>query len=157
MIDRPVPLSDAIRKRMEGQRRRDTAVEIAIRRQLHKLGFRYRVDFRPEPSLRCRGDIVFSKRKLIVFVDGCFWHGCPLHATAPKNNAVWWRDKLDNHMSRDRRNTAELEALGWTVKRFWEHEEPKEIVLAIRAVLSATPHAKLGLDTGIHGGEMWTR
>lgn len=107
---------------MQLQRRRDTCLELDIRRQLHRLGFRYRVDHRPEPELRVRGDIVFTKRKIVVFVDGCFWHGCPEHATVPKNNAEWWRQKLDANIERDRRSRAALRALGWTVIVVWEHE-----------------------------------
>lgn len=107
---------------MQLQRRRDTCLELDIRRQLHRLGFRYRVDHRPEPELRVRGDIVFAKRKIVVFVDGCFWHGCPEHATVPKNNAEWWRQKLDANIERDRRSRAALRALGWTVIVVWEHE-----------------------------------
>lgn len=124
---------------MQGQRRRDTTSEMQVRRKLHAAGFRYRVDHRLEPSLRCRGDIVFRRAKIVVFIDGCFWHGCPLHATSPRNNAQWWREKLDANMSRDRRNQLELERLGWRVLRFWEHEEAQHVVEKIsEAVYVAT-------------------
>ena len=118
----PEPLSEDVRRRMQRQRRRDTSLELAIRRRLHALGYRFRVDHRLEPSLRVRGDIVFTKRRLVVFVDGCFWHGCPEHATAPKNNAAWWREKLRANMERDRRNRDTLRELGWIVVSVWEHE-----------------------------------
>jgi len=128
----PEPKDDAIRQRMQRQRRRDTGIELAIRRRLHELGYRFRVDHRPEPSLRVRGDIVFTRRRVVVFVDGCFWHGCPLHATAPKSNADWWREKLDANKERDARNTVALGQLGWTVLRIWEHEDPAIAVASIR-------------------------
>lgn len=131
----PEPLNDSIRQRMQRQRRRDTALELDIRRALHASGYRFRVDFRMEPALRTRGDIVFTRRRLVVFVDGCFWHGCPQHATAPKNNAEWWRQKLDGNMARDRRVDEQLRQRDWTVVRIWEHEIASDAVTRVRAVL----------------------
>ena len=82
-------------------------------------------------------DITFPAPQIAVFIDGCFWHGCPEHATSPKANAAWWRVKLDKNMARDVETTAHLESLGWTVLRFWEHEAPGEIAARVRdAVLS---------------------
>ncbi|MEP9415803.1 very short patch repair endonuclease [Gordonia sp. VNQ95] len=127
----PEPLDETVRQRMKSQRRRDTEVEMEIRRRLHAVGLRYRVDYRPESSLRCRGDIVFTRAKLVVFIDGCFWHGCPDHATAPKNNSNWWREKLEANKFRDRRNTDALVGLGWEVLRFWEHDPPELVVASI--------------------------
>lgn len=75
---------------------------------------------------------MFTRRRVVVFVDGCFWHGCPLHATAPKSNADWWREKLDANKERDARNTVALGQLGWTVLRIWEHEDPAIAVASIR-------------------------
>lgn len=126
MSDLPLPADEGTRIRMRRQGRRDTKPELAVRRRLHAFGYRFRVDYKPEPDLRCRGDIVFTKRKLVVFVDGCFWHGCPIHATAPKNNAEWWREKLDANMARDRRTDLTLERRGWTVLRLWEHLPAEE-------------------------------
>jgi DNA mismatch endonuclease (patch repair protein) len=137
----PEPLDDVVRRRMKRQGRRDTSVELAIRRQLHALGYRYRVDFRLEPSLRCRGDIVFTRRRVVVFVDGCFWHGCPVHATAPTNNAEWWRAKLDANIERDNRNRTALSQLGWTVIRVWEHEDSCGAVDRIRDALGTPTQA----------------
>lgn len=134
-MEMPEPLNDSIRRRMQSQRRRDTALERRIRTALHRNGLRFRVDYRPEMSLRCRGDLVFTRWKVIVFVDGCFWHGCPRHATSPANNAEWWREKLDANIERDRRNDQSLNALGWTVVRIWEHEETGKAVERIRAAL----------------------
>ena len=133
----PEPLNETIRQRMQRQRRRDTTHEMAIRRALHALGYRFRVDFRPEPSLRTRGDIVFTRKRLVVFVDGCFWHGCPQHATAPKANAEWWREKLAQNIARDRRVDEHLGELGWAVLRIWEHEPVAAAVSRIRATLGA--------------------
>lgn len=74
--------------------------------------------------MRCKADIVWRGLRLAVFIDGCFWHGCPIHATRPKANGAWWAQKLDANMRRDGRTTVELNKLGWTVLRFWEHEDP---------------------------------
>lgn len=134
---KPEPLNDHIRRRMQQQRRRDTKLEVGIRKELHRLGFRFRVDYRPEKSLRCRGDIVFTRRKVIVFVDGCFWHGCPIHATMPVNNAEWWRKKLAGNVERDKRNTAALEELGWNVLRVWEHETVESATQCVLRALDA--------------------
>lgn len=127
----PDPLDETIRRRMQRQGRRDTAVELAIRRRLHALGYRYRIDHRPESTLRTRGDIVFTRKKLVAFIDGCFWHGCPLHSTAPKNNAAWWAAKIASNKERDERASAALGHAGWTVVRAWEHEDPDEVVQRI--------------------------
>lgn len=131
----PEPPDDVVRRRMLRQRRRDTGTEWAIRRRLHAAGFRYRVDVRPDVSLRCRGDIVFARAKVVVFIDGCFWHGCPLHGTQPKKNAEWWRDKLAKNVERDRRNTENLMALGWCVVRVWEHEDLESALARITIAL----------------------
>ena len=130
----PEPLNEVVRSRMKAQKRRDTKLELSIRRDLHARGYRFRVDHRLEPSIRVRGDIVFTKRKLVVFVDGCFWHGCPEHATAPKNNADWWREKLAANVARDSRANNELRGLGWTVLRVWEHESTE---VAVERILRA--------------------
>lgn len=137
----PEPLDETVRRRMQRQRRRDTPLELEIRRRLHALGFRYRVDFRLAPPLRARADICFTKQKVAVFIDGCFWHGCPQHATSPKNNAEWWREKLDANIARDRRTDAALGERGWTVIRIWEHESAGDAVAEIAACLSRTSPA----------------
>jgi DNA mismatch endonuclease (patch repair protein) len=121
---------------MQRQRRRDTKPEVEIRRLLHAAGFRFRIDTVLEPDLRARGDIVWRGRKLVVFVDGCFWHGCPEHATQPKANADWWREKLAGNVARDRRTDAELIARGWRVLRYWEHERPADVVQDLARALT---------------------
>ncbi|MFD3439614.1 very short patch repair endonuclease [Streptomyces sp. NPDC058685] len=126
-----VPSSAAVSARMSRQVSRDTAPEVAVRKLLHGAGLRYRVNV-PVPGMRRRTiDIVFGKAKVAVFLDGCFWHGCPQHATHPKANAEWWRTKLDRNMARDRETTDHLQAQGWTVLRFWEHESPETIARAV--------------------------
>ncbi|MBW9208639.1 very short patch repair endonuclease [Mumia sp. zg.B21] len=107
---------------MARARRRDTAPELALRRELHARGFRYRVAF-PIPGQRRRTiDIAFTRKRLAVFVDGCFWHGCPVHGTSPRQNSEWWRTKLTANQRRDADTTQVLVAQGWTVIRLWEHE-----------------------------------
>lgn len=119
----PAASSPAARARFEGQRRADTKPEMAIRRELHRRGWRYRVDYAPlATDRRRRADIVFTRRRLAVFVDGCFWHQCPTHGTMPRANREWWRDKLDRNVARDRDTDARLREAGWMVVRIWEHE-----------------------------------
>lgn len=133
---RPVASSDLVRSQMSKQRTRDTHAELLVRKILHARGIRYRVDARPEPDYRCKADISWRALRLAVFIDGCFWHGCPLHATRPKANGEWWAQKLDTNVERDRRTDSELAARGWTVLRFWEHEEPAAVADAICDQLS---------------------
>ncbi|SCK15780.1 T/G mismatch-specific endonuclease [Streptomyces sp. LamerLS-316] len=118
------PSSPGVSARMSRQARRDTKPEVAVRRLLHAAGYRFRVNARVPDMPRRTIDIVFTRAKVAVMIDGCFWHGCPVHATQPKSNAEWWREKLDRNMARDRETTEHLAAAGWTVLRFWEHEAP---------------------------------
>ncbi|NED17398.1 very short patch repair endonuclease [Streptomyces sp. SID9913] len=116
---------------MSRQGSRDTGPEIAVRRLLHASGLRYRLNV-PVPGMPRRTiDIVFRRAKVAIFLDGCFWHGCPLHATSPKANAEWWRAKLDKNMARDIETTEHLRREGWTVLRFWEHETAEDIAIRI--------------------------
>jgi DNA mismatch endonuclease (patch repair protein) len=107
---------------MQGNRKRDTRPELALRSELHRRGFRYRVDTRPLKNLRCRADIVFPRQEVAIFVDGCFWHACPEHGSSPATNATYWSAKIARNVERDRINDAELGAAGWAVIRVWEHE-----------------------------------
>ncbi|QBJ96826.1 very short patch repair endonuclease [Rhodococcus sp. ABRD24] len=127
------PLTSA---RMRAQRRRDTAPEVALRRELHRRGVRFFVDRAPLPGLRRRADLVFPRRRVAVYVDGCFWHSCPQHATAPKNNAQWWADKLAANVVRDRDTDVRITAAGWRVVRVWEHENPAEAADRVQAALT---------------------
>jgi DNA mismatch endonuclease (patch repair protein) len=100
--------------------RNNTKPELALRRELHARGLRFRI----HAALPGRPDVVLTRARIAVFVDGCFWHVCPTHGVAPKNNGPWWRAKLDANVARDRRKDAELEALDWAVIHVWEHEPP---------------------------------
>ncbi len=122
---------------MERQARRDTKAELAVRRAVWRRGLRYRVDLAPLSGSRRRADLVFTRAKVAVFVDGCFWHGCPIHATAPKSNAEWWAEKLAANVRRDRDTDERLEAAGWLVVRVWEHEDPEEAAGRIVAAVDA--------------------
>ena len=121
-----VPSSETVSRRMQRQRSRNTGVERALRSELHRRGLRYRVHRRPIPGLRRESDVVNARLRLAVFVDGCFWHGCPDHATWPKANAEFWREKIEGNRARDRDTDAKLRDAGWTVVRIWEHEDPVE-------------------------------
>ena len=102
---------------------RHTAPEMAIRRELHLRGLRYRVNMSLPQVGRTRPDIVFTRVRVAVFVDGCFWHRCPEHGSSPKTNAGWWSRKLDTNVERDRATDTALAEAGWTVIRIWEHED----------------------------------
>lgn len=107
---------------MVAQRTRDTGPERTLRSELHRRGFRYRVHVRPIPALRRQADIVFSREKIAIFVDGCFWHGCVEHRGSPKRNTDWWRLKIAENRARDADTDRRLADAGWTVIRVWEHE-----------------------------------
>lgn len=127
----PGPSSPAASSRMAVRRRRDTTPELLIRRALHVSGVRYRVAF-PVPGRRRRSiDIAFTRKRVAVFVDGCFWHGCPIHGVQPTANAAWWIEKMDVNQKRDADTSQYLESLGWRVLRFWEHEPVTDVVEAI--------------------------
>lgn len=119
---------------MRRQRQRDTAPEVALRSALHRLGLRFRVDYKLG-GLRRRADLAFPTERVAVFVDGCFWHGCPEHGTAPKANAAWWRDKIAANVARDRDTVARLEEAGWLVVRVWEHEAISDSMSRIAAAV----------------------
>lgn len=108
---------------MQRQARRDTEAELAIRREVWRRGLRYRVDVAPIPGPRRRADLVFTKARVAVYVDGCFWHRCPIHATSPKANCEWWREKLEANVRRDRDTDRRLAEAEWSVIRIWEHED----------------------------------
>lgn len=104
--------------------RRDTKPELELRRELYRRGMRYRVNYGKLPG---QPDIALTRAKIAVFVDGCFWHSCPVHGTLPKNNRDWWRAKLDRNVARDRERDAALVALGWILLHYWEHDEIDEV------------------------------
>lgn len=120
---------------MLGNRGRDTKPEIAVRSALHRSGMRFRKNFRPVQTSRAVVDIAFTRLKLGVEIDGCFWHGCPIHGSLPVRNGAYWEAKLRRNAERDRRHVEELAREGWTLIRFWEHEPPSLIVEAVSALL----------------------
>jgi DNA mismatch endonuclease, patch repair protein len=126
-----------VRKSMIANKGRDTSIELAVRRELFARGYRYRVNHRPLPSLRRTADIAFTRRRVAIFIDGCFWHGCPEHYTAPKANSDYWSSKIVANMRRDQETNERLTAEGWKVLRFWEHQPRDEVVLAIVRQLQA--------------------
>lgn len=127
--------------RMSRQRSRDTEAEWTLRRLLHARGLRYRVDAVLPGLPRRRADILFPRQRVAVFVDGCFWHGCPDHKTFPKTNAAWWAMKLARNVERDRETDAHLADLGWNVIRIWEHEDSE---LAADRVQAAVRPGRVG-------------
>lgn len=117
---------------MRANRSRDTGPERAIRAALHRDGLRFRKDLRFLANGRLvRPDVVFTRARVAVFVDGCYWHRCPIHATDPKSNAEFWRAKFARNVARDRCDDQALRTAGWTVLRFWEHEDPKTVAIRI--------------------------
>jgi DNA mismatch endonuclease (patch repair protein) len=135
----PKASSAAVRATMQGNRRRDTVPEKRLRSALFALGLRFRVDHpirlsdQPRPI---RPDIVFTRAKIAVFVDGCFWHGCPRHGTSPRRNSQYWDAKLARNRERDRRYDTCLSSAGWTVMRFWEHDEPERAAEQVARMLA---------------------
>lgn len=116
---------------MQGNHSRDTKPELAVRRVLHAAGARYRVSYRPLPGLRRTADIVFTRARIAVFIDGCFWHGCPSHYRAPGSNVAYWEEKIGRNRARDLKTSETLTAAGWTVLRFWSHEDPAAVARQI--------------------------
>ncbi len=124
------------RRNMQANRRRDTVPELAVRRLLHARGYRYRVDFAPMPGLRRRADIVFTRSRISVFIDGCFWHGCPDHGRSNfAHNPEYWPGKIAGNIARDSDTNSRLTEAGWTVLRFWEHETPDDVVARIEQAI----------------------
>jgi DNA mismatch endonuclease, patch repair protein len=134
------PTSARVSARFSRHPTRDTVPELALRRALHRLGLRYRVDFRPIDDLRRRADIVFTRARVAVFVDGCFWHGCPDHCRPSGRNVDWWRQKIETTRRRDANTDAALRAAGWHVIRIWSHTAVEDAVdLVVRALPERSP------------------
>lgn len=128
---------------MRSNRGRDTGPELALRHELHRRGLRYYVNRRPVKNIRRTADIVFPRKRLAVFVDGCFWHGCPEHHTIAKTNAEFWAAKVRGNMRRDRDTDDLLRSEGWTVLRIWEHVSPDEAVgLVVTALDDIARHGE---------------
>jgi DNA mismatch endonuclease (patch repair protein) len=132
----PFPANAGRSANMKANRRTDTKPELALRAALHARGYRYRKDFRLDlPRRRVRPDIAFTRRKVAVFVDGCFWHACPDHGSKPKNNDWYWSPKLARNVERDRAADDALAHAGWTVIRLWEHVPLEDAVAAVIAAV----------------------
>ncbi len=124
---------------MQAIRRADTKPEVRLRSLLHQAGLRYRKDFRIDLpcGTRVRPDIVFSRRRIAVFVDSCFWHCCPVHGRQPAAHEWYWRPKLARNVERDRAADRALAQADWTVVRVWEHEDPAEAAARIIRMVHA--------------------
>lgn len=120
-------ISPATRRAMQGNRSRDTKPELLVRSIIHRRGLRYRVSARPLPDVRRTADLVFRKSRVAVFVDGCFWHGCPDHHRLPSTNVDYWSAKIHRNQARDREVDDLLARRGWLVIRAWEHESPEDV------------------------------
>lgn len=120
----PVPLTPQVGRTMKRVRQKGTKPEKALSSELFRRGMRYRVNYK---NISGSPDIAFTKAKIAVFVDGCFWHACPIHGSVPKNNREWWEAKLERNVARDRRTELALEELGWISLRYWEHDDVDEI------------------------------
>jgi DNA mismatch endonuclease (patch repair protein) len=123
---------------MLGNRAIDTSPEVALRRELHRRGLRFRKHVMPVPGLRCTADLVFPAARVAVFVDGCYWHRCPVHATTPKRNVEFWAAKFARNVARDRLHDRALADAGWTVVRIWEHEAVSDAADRIVDALAVT-------------------
>lgn len=122
-VDEAIPTSAHATATMRANRGKDTGPELALRRELHRRGARYRVNHRLDfgPGRRVRPDVVFTAARIAVFIDGCFWHGCREHRSLPSSNVEFWREKIEATRQRDRRNDELLVSEGWRVVRLWEH------------------------------------
>ncbi len=139
----PGASTTARRVQMSQLRRRDNVPEMAVRRLLYAAGLRYRVAYRIPGQRRRTVDIALVGRRIAVYIDGCFWHSCPQHWHLPKANAEWWLAKFAMNKARDAASTTQLEALGWTVLRFWEHQPPDSVArVVVAAVGRVAPEAQ---------------
>lgn len=138
--------------RMAKVRQKGTDAELALRREIYRIGLRYRVDYEVLKSPRRIADIAFPGRKIAIFVDGCFWHGCPEHATWPKRNAEFWRQKIEANRRRDADTNERLRSLGWTVLRFWSHESPTETAKAVACVVAMADAKHHASSCCVNGG-----
>lgn len=136
------------RRNMRAIRRSETKPEVRLRSALHRAGLRFRKDLRLDLADRVsvRPDIVFTRHRVAVFVDGCFWHRCPEHGSAPRVNTAYWAPKLDRTVARDAEQTAVLQEAGWLVVRIWEHEPlPASVDRVTAAVTAAAQRQATGL------------
>lgn len=139
----PHPHSEAVSRVMRGNRKRDTQPELALRSALHALGLRFRKHYVLfDGQQRATVDVAFPSERVAVFLDGCFWHSCPQHGTAPRTNTEYWSPKLLRNIERDRDVDARLRAAGWMSIRVWEHEDPVKAAKAIGATVASRRHPR---------------
>lgn len=141
-IGTPAPSSEAAMKRMQAAKPRDTAPEKALRSSLHNRGLRFRVDQKVIKELNRKADIIFRSAKVAVFVDGCFWHGCPIHGTQAKANAEFWKNKIERNQARDLDTNNRLKKAGWRIVRVWEHEDPERVSEKIYSLIVKRGNAR---------------
>lgn len=141
-MSRIKPSSPEASRRMARVRQKGTGAELDLRRELYRNGLRYRVDYVVLQRPRRIADIAFPGLKIAVFVDGCFWHGCSEHASWPKKNAEFWRQKIETNRLRDADTSGRLEANGWKVVRVWEHESPATAAGMIAALVAEAKAAR---------------
>lgn len=130
-------------------RQTGTAAELLLRQEMHRIGLRYRVCYEVLKNPRRVADAAFPGRKIAIFVDGCFWHGCPEHATWPKRNAEFWQQKIEANRRRDADTNERLRSLGWTVFRFWSHESPTEAAKTIACALAKADSRRCNLSMNV--------
>lgn len=123
---------------MKGNRKRDTRPEVALRSALHRVGLRFRCDYPIQVAGRrpVRVDVAFTRARVAVFIDGCFWHCCPEHSNMPRANPSYWEPKLARNVQRDAQTEAVLADLGWHTIRVWEHEDPADAAKRVRKTLA---------------------
>jgi DNA mismatch endonuclease (patch repair protein) len=133
---------------MQGNTGRDTQPEARLRSLLHRQGLRFRKHTNPLAELRCQADVIFRRARVAVFLDGCFWHGCPVHGRTPRLNSEFWSAKIERNRKRDDRNSAALEAAGWVVLRYWEHDDLEKAADEIAAVCARRAFGSSAGDRG---------
>ena len=150
-MSRIPPSSPQASRRMAKVRQKGTDAEVALRRELYRIGLRYRVDYEVLKKPRRVADIAFPGRRIVIFVDGCFWHGCPEHATWPKSNAEFWRQKIEANQLRDADTNERLRSIGWTVLRFWSHESPVEVARVVANMVAMIDSKQRTSSHGVKG------
>lgn len=148
MSSAPEASSPLIRARMQAQKAKDTKPEVLLRKELHARGMRFRVGAKlPGPGRRT-ADIAWKGRRIAVFVDGCFWHGCPDHFVPPKSHPDWWQEKIQHNRDRDEDTTHALVNQGWTVIRIWEHVPPGDAADVVQEIVQHG-HADASAEGGL--------
>lgn len=125
---------------------RETNPERLLATSLNRRGLRFHKDVPPEAHLKIKADIVFPRQRICIFVDGCFWHGCPIHLKVPKTHTDWWKEKIEDNKKRDVRQTQQLESCGWAVLRYWEHDVTLESLPFLCSEIERRVKTKVNAD-----------